>query len=59
MKFMAWSGYTAVFEILSPDHQHVVDLSYLSRYINIFLSILLGHCGNLFKKLSIGFEIIN
>lgn len=30
MKFMAWSGYTAVFEILSPVHQHVVDLSYLS-----------------------------
>lgn len=59
MKFMAWSGYTAVFEILSPVHQHVVDLSYLSRYINIFLSILLGHCGNLFKEFSIGFEIIN
>ncbi|XP_055998001.1 uncharacterized protein LOC130047336 [Ostrea edulis] len=30
LKFMAWSGYTAVFEILSPDHQHIVDLSGLS-----------------------------
>ncbi|XP_022336663.2 uncharacterized protein LOC111132968 [Crassostrea virginica] len=30
MEFMAWSGYTAVFEILSPDHQHIVDLSSLS-----------------------------
>lgn len=59
MKFMAWSGYTAVFEILSPDHQHVVDLSYLSRYTNIFFSISLGHFGNLFEKFSIGFEIIN
>ncbi|XP_061163447.1 uncharacterized protein LOC133172548 [Saccostrea echinata] len=30
LEFMAWSGYTAVFEILAPDHQHIVNLSYLS-----------------------------
>ncbi|KAK3086684.1 hypothetical protein FSP39_021920 [Pinctada imbricata] len=30
LRFMAWSRYTAIFEILAPDHQHVEDLSYLA-----------------------------
>ncbi|XP_025115189.1 uncharacterized protein LOC112576733 [Pomacea canaliculata] len=29
LKFLATTGFTAIFEILSPDHQHVEDLSYL------------------------------
>lgn len=30
LQFLATTGYTGVFEILSPEHQHVEDLSYLS-----------------------------
>ena len=30
LRFLAWSKYTAVFEILAPDHQHVEDLSHLA-----------------------------
>jgi hypothetical protein len=30
LQFLAATGYTGVFEILSPEHQHVEDLSYLS-----------------------------
>ncbi|XP_076449825.1 uncharacterized protein LOC143286118 [Babylonia areolata] len=29
LRFLALTGYTAIFEILSPDHQHVEDLSHL------------------------------
>ncbi|KAL8589951.1 hypothetical protein ACOMHN_024038 [Nucella lapillus] len=29
LKFLAATGYTAIFEILSPDHQHVENLSHL------------------------------
>jgi hypothetical protein len=29
LRFLASTGYTAIFEILSPDHQHVEDLSHL------------------------------
>ncbi|KAK7498835.1 hypothetical protein BaRGS_00009927 [Batillaria attramentaria] len=29
LRFLAHTGYTAIFEILSPDHQHVEDLSHL------------------------------
>lgn len=31
LQFLVATGYTGVFEILSPDHQHVEDLSYLSE----------------------------
>ncbi|KAL3860311.1 hypothetical protein ACJMK2_010450 [Sinanodonta woodiana] len=31
LQFLVHSGYTAVFEILVPDHQHVVNLSQLKR----------------------------
>ncbi|XP_060570893.1 uncharacterized protein LOC132729163 [Ruditapes philippinarum] len=38
MKFLVQSQYTAVFEILSPLHQHVVNLSYLKRPALKFIS---------------------
>jgi len=31
LNFLADSRYTAVFEILAPDHQHVVNLSHLKK----------------------------
>jgi hypothetical protein len=30
LQFVASTGYTGVFEILSPEYKHVEDLSYLS-----------------------------
>ena len=30
LQFLASTGYTGVFEILSPEYKHVKDLSYLS-----------------------------
>ena len=31
LRFLAATGYTAIFEILSPDHQHVENLSHLTQ----------------------------
>ncbi|XP_045192925.2 uncharacterized protein LOC123549145 isoform X1 [Mercenaria mercenaria] len=38
MNFLVTSHYTAVFEILSPHHQHVVNLSHLKRPALKFIS---------------------
>ncbi|XP_052816378.1 uncharacterized protein LOC128242961 [Mya arenaria] len=38
LEFLADSRYTAVFEILSPAHQHVVNLSHLKRPVLKFIS---------------------
>ena len=34
LQFLVATGYTGVFEILSPEHQHVEDLSHLNGYVN-------------------------